>query len=491
MRRHSAGSNCPTLNRARSLPSISATRARRNFGKQSLRGDKGGGDDEYSFDGNGRLTYDPNKGVEVSYDLTGVPSTVIIGDVLNSYTYSADGVKQRVYSHFYGHMAPLALDAVPMGRGPLDGGGQVGPGTGNDFSVFRDTRYCGPFVLESDTLSKVLFPGGFCTMSGGQPTFHYYVRNHRGDNCGVVSDSGVFEQKTFYYPFGGIRGDVSTTPSLQPYKHSGKEWDHLGGLDWYDYGARMYDPALGMWTSGDPLAEKSPHMSIYSFCGNDPVNSFDPDGRKFEWVESQHSREIYDQVQALRQTSEVFNTLYTYMDELDDVYYIYVDDEDIQQSIKKQSGNSDASAKGYFDTVNNIFFSEKIADIGTFTEEIFHAYQYRYYGNSRETHELDAEAKLLSTIVDLEQKSSCKGIACILDMINNLGYKNIISIPVVLYFFSEKNGLLIPPNSSIEEAYFNSLFDFSLSHESESSVYRGKQRPLHPNAYNSIIKMIK
>ena len=137
----------------------------------------GGGDDEYSFDGNGRLTYDPNKGVEVSYDLTGVPSTVIIGDVLNSYTYSADGVKQRVYSHFYGHMAPLALDAVPMGRGPLDGGGLIGPGTGNDFSVFRDTRYCGPFVLESDTLSKALFPGGFCTMSGGQPTFHYYVRN--------------------------------------------------------------------------------------------------------------------------------------------------------------------------------------------------------------------------------------------------------------------------------------------------------------------------
>ena len=293
MRRHSAGSNFPTLNRAPSLPSISATRARRNFGKQSLRGDKGGGDDEYSFDGNGRLTYDPNKGVEVSYDLTGVPSTVIIGDVLNSYTYSADGVKQRVYSHFYGHMAPLALDAVPMGRGPLDGGGLIGPGTGNDFSVFRDTRYCGPFVLESDTVSMVLFPGGFCTMSGGQPTFHYYVRNHRGDNCGVVSDSGVFEQKTFYYPFGGIRGDVSTTPSLQPYKHSGKEWDHLGGLDWYDYGARMYDPALGMWTSGDPLAEKSPHMSIYSFCGNDPVNSFDPDGRKIKPVLYRENRKSF------------------------------------------------------------------------------------------------------------------------------------------------------------------------------------------------------
>lgn len=240
----------------------------------------GGGDDEYVYDGDGRLTNDPNKGVAVTYDLTGTPRTVTLDDVRNTYTYSADGVKQRVVSRFYGHMAPLGLDAEPMGRGALEGGGLIDPGN-HDFSVIRDTRYCGPFVLEDDTLSMVLFPGGFCTVSGGQPSFHYYVRDHRGDNRCVVSEDGAYEQKTFYYPLGGIIGDKSTAPSLQPYKRSGKEWDHLGGLDWYDYGARMYDPALGVWTSGDPLAEDNPHMSIYAFCGNDPVSNIDPDGRDY------------------------------------------------------------------------------------------------------------------------------------------------------------------------------------------------------------------
>ncbi|HCS87235.1 MAG TPA: hypothetical protein DIW30_02030, partial [Bacteroidales bacterium] len=35
---------------------------------------------------------------------------------------------------------------------------------------------------------------------------------------------------------------------LQPWKYSGKEYDHRDGLDLYDYGARLYDPAAVRWT---------------------------------------------------------------------------------------------------------------------------------------------------------------------------------------------------------------------------------------------------
>ena len=42
---------------------------------------------------------------------------------------------------------------------------------------------------------------------------------------------------------------------MQPYKYNGKEYDGKKGLNWYDYGARMYDAALGRFTTVDPSAE--------------------------------------------------------------------------------------------------------------------------------------------------------------------------------------------------------------------------------------------
>lgn len=72
---------------------------------------------------------------------------------------------------------------------------------------------------------------------------------------------------------------ATAVPTLQPYKYNGKELDRMHGLDWYDYGARMYDAVLTGWTSIDPLAEDYYHVSPYAYCLNNPVNAIDPDGR--------------------------------------------------------------------------------------------------------------------------------------------------------------------------------------------------------------------
>ena len=42
----------------------------------------------------------------------------------------------------------------------------------------------------------------------------------------------------------------------------------------------MYDPATGRWLTQDPLAEKYYGASLYAFCGNNPVNIIDPDGKR-------------------------------------------------------------------------------------------------------------------------------------------------------------------------------------------------------------------
>ncbi len=77
----------------------------------------------------------------------------------------------------------------------------------------------------------------------------------------------------------GPWGTSSTNQGFQLYKYNGKELDRVHGLDWYDYGARRYDPAYCMFTQMDPLAEKYPHLNPYVYCAGNPVNYVDPGKR--------------------------------------------------------------------------------------------------------------------------------------------------------------------------------------------------------------------
>jgi len=65
------------------------------------------------------------------------------------------------------------------------------------------------------------------------------------------------------------------SPDSQPYKYNSKELDQMSGLNWYDYSARYYDPAIARFTTMDQLCEKYYSMSPYAYCGNNPVNNVD------------------------------------------------------------------------------------------------------------------------------------------------------------------------------------------------------------------------
>jgi RHS repeat-associated protein len=63
------------------------------------------------------------------------------------------------------------------------------------------------------------------------------------------------------------------------YKYNGKEWQDELGLNFYDYGARNYDPAIGRWMNVDPLAADAPGWTPYNAMWNNPLRFVDPDGR--------------------------------------------------------------------------------------------------------------------------------------------------------------------------------------------------------------------
>ena len=83
-----------------------------------------------------------------------------------------------------------------------------------------------------------------------------------------------------YYPFGmQHRGSDLRVNESCDYLYNGKELDTDFGLNWYYYGARLYDPSVARFISVDPLAESMSSWSPYNYTFNNPIKFIDPDGR--------------------------------------------------------------------------------------------------------------------------------------------------------------------------------------------------------------------
>ena len=199
--------------------------------------------DEYSYDANGNLTKDLNKGISgITYNFLNLPNVVTFSDGSTiTYTYGADGTKLRTVH-------------------------KIG-------STTTTTDYCGNVVYENGVQKLLLTEEGYVTLSDSK--YHYYLKDHQGNNRVVISQSGTVEETNHYYPFGGA---FASTSNVQPYKYNGKELDSKKGLNWYDYRARHYDAALGRFTTNDRFAEKYYSMSPYQYGANNPVNNIDVNG---------------------------------------------------------------------------------------------------------------------------------------------------------------------------------------------------------------------
>jgi RHS repeat-associated protein len=79
-------------------------------------------------------------------------------------------------------------------------------------------------------------------------------------------------------PFGEVFIEERNNKWNTPYLFNAKELDEETGL--YYYGARYYDPRIGLFLGVDPLSEKYPNFSVFAYCLNNSINVIDPDGRE-------------------------------------------------------------------------------------------------------------------------------------------------------------------------------------------------------------------
>jgi RHS repeat-associated protein len=113
---------------------------------------------------------------------------------------------------------------------------------------------------------------------------HYYPFGLKHTNYNTYKRKFTKEEEPVDPPPGTLGNDYKIRQVLSgemvayKYKYNGKEWQDELELNFYDYGARNYDPAIGRWMNIDPLAEKSRRWSSYTYCYNNPLVFVDYDG---------------------------------------------------------------------------------------------------------------------------------------------------------------------------------------------------------------------
>jgi len=200
----------------------------------------------YAYDSNGNTTTDGLRGMTIGYNYLNLPKTVTKGSDVLTYIYDAAGNK----------LAEKLNSTV------------------NNF-------YTGAIVYKGDkTIDYIQTSTGIVRKVGADFIRQYNINDHLGNVRAVVNQSGTVDQANDYYPY-GLAYSYNNLDKNR-YLYNGKELQNQSlattffGV--YDYGARYYDPVIGIWNSVDPMAEKYDNISPYNYAANNPLRFIDPKG---------------------------------------------------------------------------------------------------------------------------------------------------------------------------------------------------------------------
>lgn len=224
---------------------------------------------EYSYDANGNLISDLNKGISVQYNVLNLPELITFqnGSTI-AYTYTANG--QKLTATFMNAQDNSSYSRQYVGS-----------------FVYNDTQLEFFGTAEGRAISDPS-TGGFLV--------EYHYKDHLGntrltfsdrDNSGVIDIVTEVLQQEHYYPYGmTFEGtNAAVIDGKHQFLYTGKENYDQFGLNWMDFGARFYDPALGRWHSVDPLASAYSSWSPYNMVLGNPLRLIDPTGMGPEdWV---------------------------------------------------------------------------------------------------------------------------------------------------------------------------------------------------------------
>ncbi|MBQ7191192.1 MAG: RHS repeat-associated core domain-containing protein, partial [Kiritimatiellae bacterium] len=124
---------------------------------------------------------------------------------------------------------------------------------------------------------KAMPPGDrdFIAVPRGRSEERYPATQRQLYVTAYISETGAVVAEYKYDAFGNTITQSGSFSDTFRHRFSTKPW--IAALGVYDYGERLYSPALRRWMSRDPIEEEG-GLNLYAMCGNDAVNGVDPQG---------------------------------------------------------------------------------------------------------------------------------------------------------------------------------------------------------------------
>jgi RHS repeat-associated protein len=152
-------------------------------------------------------------------------------------------------------------------------------------------RQVGTGTMNPANPGQIGFMAGSAALAKKSGYCYIYISNESNDlvyfdNFTLAHERSSLMEETHYYPFGLTMAGISSKAAGKlenKFKYNGKEeqrqeFSDGSGLEWMDYGARMYDAQIGRFFTQDRFAEKIYSQSLFQYAANDPINSIDLNG---------------------------------------------------------------------------------------------------------------------------------------------------------------------------------------------------------------------
>jgi RHS repeat-associated protein len=244
----------------------------------------------YSYDGNGNRLTGPHATTAYAYDAQDRLVACSSGVGAHSFEYTANGeLKSRVtgaetvqYEYDYaGNLNKAMFPGSAVIEYASDGtgrriGSKVNEAWMRKFLYLDRLRPIAELDGGNNVISTFVYAGPANVpqylVKGGST--YRILTDHLGSPRLVVNvNDGAIVQKMDYDEYGRILQD--TNPGFQPFGFAGGVYDHQTG--WVRFGERDYDPAMGRWTTKDPIGLAA-GTNVYAYVHGDPVNLIDSTG---------------------------------------------------------------------------------------------------------------------------------------------------------------------------------------------------------------------